>query len=405
MFKASIALVLLAFGALAYGWVANNDVILYGSIAASILAGLFLLRATLADRKAGYPEPSRPARPERPAREPRERKPKKSEEDYPSETTRQRRKGGGRSDPGEMTSQMDVSADAGDFLGAESEQATPFRPQSRRRERLPAVPEGAAWADAREDYDDTDFEEEDRTAGLPSYDVEYDEEQDYPPAPVEGAAAADDFRSRLAAVLGSTGEEAPPPAGPARRARRADPRPVPLEDEEDDDEEAPAAAAQRTRRANPRPVPVEVPPPAPKRRGRKKASEPVVSTEPEPEPTEDPEWVRIDEPPPVTRVTQPGGGFARPDVSEEVTHYRPRRPAVAATPPEPEGGKPAKPPASRRRRPAAATESNVRSVDPDQSSRRSSGLTRVSPAEKTRSKQKGPDAPPPRRGRPPKPKP
>ncbi|CAN5832857.1 hypothetical protein BH23ACT12_BH23ACT12_09460 [soil metagenome] len=406
MFKASIALVLIAFAALAYGWVANNDAMLYGSIGASILAGLLLLRATLADRKAGYPETSKPARPERPARAPRERKPsKRAEADYPPASSRSRR-GGSLLDADEMTRELDTSAGTDDFLDAGAEPAAPFRPQSRRRERLPAVPQGAAWAGAEDEdeFDDTDFDEEDPGAVPPN---DYDERA----APAEeGAAAADDFRSRLAAVLGSAGEEAPP-VPPAQRVRRAAPKPVPLEDEEDD--EAPAAAAQRRRRPAPRPVPAEEPPPvAPKRRGRKRASESVVPAEPqtqESDSTEEPEWVPIDDVPRISRVTQPGGGFARPDVSEEITHYRPRRPAVAATPSEPGTEEPAKTAAPRRRRqPATGSESKIRSVGSKPASSQTSGLTRVSPAEKTRAKaakEREPDAPPPRRGRPPKSKP
>lgn len=51
MFKASIALVIFAFGALIYGWVQDIDSLLYGSIAFSALAGVFLLRSTLVERK------------------------------------------------------------------------------------------------------------------------------------------------------------------------------------------------------------------------------------------------------------------------------------------------------------------------------------------------------------------
>lgn len=399
MFKASIALVLIAFAALAYGWVADNDAILYGSIGASILAGLLLLRATMADRKA-YAEPVRPARERREPKPPR-----KSEADYPQAGSQSRRTGKGRPDS-ELTRGLDVSADADDFLGADSEQATPFRPQSRRRERLPSAPEGAAWArgDEDDDYDEAGDEVEDHRAGG------FDQVQEHPsPA---GTSPADDFRSRLAAVLGSTGEESPPPPAPAQRVHRAAPKPVPLDDDEDD--EAPAAAAQRTRRSTSRPAPEAEPQPeAPKRRGRRKASESVIPVEPESEPeedepTDDPEWVHVDDVPQKSQVIQPGGGFARPDVPEEITHYRPRRPAVAPTPPGPEAKAPAKAPAPRKRRPPdAAAESKVRSVGPKPASRQSSGLTRVSPAEKTRSKaakDRNPDAPP-RRGRPPKPKP
>jgi hypothetical protein len=365
VFKASIALVLIAFGALAYGWLSNDDTILYASIGASILAGLFLLRATLADRKAGYaPEPKAP-RPERPAREPRERKPKKGE----AAPARQRR----GLDSDELTRQMDAATDD------DSDEEVPLsslRPQRGRRDRLPEAPAGAAWAEAEQGYDDTEFEEEDQGMGPPSYDADYGDEEDdddysAPAAQAQGAAA-DDFRSRLAAVLGSAGEEAPAPAPDAPRARRV----TPVTPEID---EAPAA---------------------PKRRGRKKP-EPLIDPEPEPEYEDaseeaEPEWVRIEDVP----------NIPKPAPTDEMIHYRPRRPAVAAVPEEPEQDEPDEPPAPRRR--SAASE--VRPVGAKRPpAPRSSGVTRVSPAEKTTrtraAKPRDPDAPPPRRGRPPRPKP
>lgn len=368
MFKASIALVLIAFGALAYGWLSNDDTILYASIGASILAGLFLLRATLADRKAGYaPEPKAP-RPERPAREPRERKPKKGE----AAPARQRR-GSGRLDSDEPTRQMDVATDD----DSDEEPLSSLRPQRGRRGRLPDAPAGAAWAEAEQGYDDTEFEEEDQGMGPPSYDADYGDEEyddDYaaPAAQAQGAAA-DDFRSRLAAVLGSAGEEAPPPP----------PAPVP----------------PRARRVTPvTPEIDEAPPVAPKRRGRRKP-EPLIEPEPEYEDASEesePEWVRIEDVP----------NIPKPAPTDEMIHYRPRRPAVAAAPEEDEPVEPEEPPAPRRR----STASEVRPVGAKRPpAPRSSGVTRVSPAEKTTraraAKPQDPDAPPPRRGRPPRPKP
>jgi hypothetical protein len=368
VFKASIALVLIAFGALAYGWLSNDDTILYASIGASILAGLFLLRATLADRKAGYaPEPKAP-RPERPAREPRERKPKKGE----AAPARQRR-GSGRLDSDEPTRQMDVATDD----DSDEEPLSSLRPQRGRRGRLPDAPAGAAWAEAEQGYDDTEFEEEDQGMGPPSYDADYGDEEyddDYaaPAAQAQGAAA-DDFRSRLAAVLGSAGEEAPPPP----------PAPVP----------------PRARRVTPvTPEIDEAPPVAPKRRGRRKP-EPLIEPEPEYEDASEesePEWVRIEDVP----------NIPKPAPTDEMIHYRPRRPAVAAAPEEDEPVEPEEPPAPRRR----STASEVRPVGAKRPpAPRSSGVTRVSPAEKTTraraAKPQDPDAPPPRRGRPPRPKP
>lgn len=51
MFRASIALVVVAFASLIYGWVQGIDALLYGSIASSALAGIALLRSTLVERK------------------------------------------------------------------------------------------------------------------------------------------------------------------------------------------------------------------------------------------------------------------------------------------------------------------------------------------------------------------
>ncbi len=51
MLKASIALVGVAFAALAVGWVTGQDPLLYVSIVCSALGGIALLKSTLADRK------------------------------------------------------------------------------------------------------------------------------------------------------------------------------------------------------------------------------------------------------------------------------------------------------------------------------------------------------------------
>jgi hypothetical protein len=51
LLKASIALVGVAFAALAIGWITGQDLLLYASIACSALGGIALLRTTLAERK------------------------------------------------------------------------------------------------------------------------------------------------------------------------------------------------------------------------------------------------------------------------------------------------------------------------------------------------------------------
>jgi hypothetical protein len=52
LLKASIALVGVAFAALAVGWVTGLDILLYASIVCSALGGVALLKSTLADRKS-----------------------------------------------------------------------------------------------------------------------------------------------------------------------------------------------------------------------------------------------------------------------------------------------------------------------------------------------------------------
>lgn len=383
MFKASIILVLLAFGALAYGWVENNDTILYGSIGASALAGLALLVATRAEKKAGYPQP-KPSqeRAERPPREPRERR-ARPQEGVPASSRKRRSEKLGS---GELTRQLAMpTEDDDDEVPLES-----LLPRGARN-RLPKAPAGAAWATESDD----EFEEEDLGQGPPSYDADLAEEDEYSkPAAAQGAAAADDFRSRLAAVLGKPGEQqaAPAPAPPApSRARSV--TPVPIEEPEEYD--APAF------------------PPAPKRRGRKKPDsylppEPAQASDAaEESPEAEPEWIRIEE---VPRISQPESAPAHPAPSDEMIRYRPRRPTIAAPPAEPEP-EPAEEPASpgrRRKSPAAAGGSSVRSVSPKRPApAERTAVTRVSGAKsKARTpKEQDPDAPPPRRGRPPKQRP
>jgi len=398
LFKASIALVLVAFAALAYGWIAGNDTILYGSIGASALAGLALLASQRRDRKARPAtavDPEREERPERPRREPRGRA--ALGEDSPGQ-----RRAAGRLDSADVTRQLDISDDDDDDQELE-------RPPAVRkvvsppagRPRGTRAPKGAAWAteddlDAELEEEDYDIDQASRGSG---FQEEADDEEAGEPAARTGqVAAADDFRSRLAAVLGpaeAQEEAAPAPRPKPARARRT----------------APAATPE-----------AETPKP---RRGRKKAAAPP-ETETEGGATEpEPDWVRIDDVPRISRATQPGGGFARPDAPQGLTPYRPRRPAVS---PESSGEGAAKAPAARRKsnpadkagatkprstaakrstaagKPAAAGDEAA----PKRSTSSKSAVTSVSGTTKPRTrtpKDRDPDAPPPRRGRPPKPKP
>lgn len=384
MFKASIALVLLAFAALAYGWVSNNDAILYGSIVASALAGLALLVSTRSDRRSGgYAEAPPPSRPERPARPPRERKPERS--DFPSTPARERRgsspgrgSAGGRLGSDELTRQLEMPSDE-EFFESAPEPVAPFRPRG--RPKPPPAPAGAAWAD----------QPEARRSEPDRYEPELDEVEEGPGRPASqpggGAAAADDFRSRLAAVLGSTGEQETPATVETPRSRRQ--APPPLEDLEEQED-------------------YEPPPPRPVKRGRKKAPARLAAENaPAPEEAEapedlEPEWIRVEDVPKGPGITHSGGGFARSDTSGEMQSYRPRRP-VPAPPIEEEEKSP-----PRRRRSGSAGEAKVRSVGAKKpSAAGKSRVTRVSASGNPSSratKVPDPDAPAPRKRRSPKPK-
>ncbi|HEX2053108.1 MAG TPA: hypothetical protein VHJ78_05190 [Actinomycetota bacterium] len=383
MFKASIALVLLAFGALAYGWIAGNDVILYGSIGASALAGLALAGSHLGDRKS--PAGSRADRDEPPARE--RKSTRRDEEPAPGRSDRRKSRG---LDSGDITRQLDLDdeEDHDDLSDlARPPSVRPISGPAGRRRPL-RVPEGADWAS--EDPLDEEPLDADYDRDQTVYDSGFQEEES-PAAEQEqasasyrqGAAAADDFRSRLAAVLGQAPapEEPPPP---------------------------PAPKPARARRATPVEAPAEEPKPA--RRGRKKA-EPVLpppEEEPSAEREDEPDWIRLEDVPRIARATQPGGGFARPDTPEVVRPYRPRRPGVPKASADAE--KPARPTQGRRTTSTASgaktAAAKTAGTKPGTTSRSSStakpSVSRVSGAT---GKPPDPDAPKPRRGRPPKPKP
>ncbi len=394
MFKASIALVLLAFGALAYGWIAGNDIVLYGSIGASALAGLALLRSTMTDRKAGYPgsELNRAEPAERPARE--RRGPKSSRiADSPPAPPKARRKSS-RLDP-DALSNLDLSSDDEEELPEQrTPSVKPFIPAPG-RERRPRAPAKAAWATEDDFGEESEPGEESYDRDQVDYDSGFAEEQlpeedlNEPVPSAQQGAAADDFRSRLAAVLGPAGdqEQAPPPP--------------------------PATRTPRARRTPPAPAAADVEAPKPVRRGRKKAM-PVLA-EPEGsrkagEEEADPEWVRIDDLPRISRATPPGGGLPRPDAPQGITPYRPRRGASQ----QPSGEKASTPPASPRRRTTAAGRTGAEPKPrPTAAKRPAAGskpsVTKAADPTKPRPRsskvERDPDAPPPRRGRPPKPKP
>lgn len=379
MFKASIALVLLAFGALAYGWIAGNDAVLYGSIGASALAGMALLGSHMADRGS-----SRSAEPKRGRAEKRDRE-RKVVSDEPLSKASDGGKGR-RLGAGGITRQLDLDEDD-DLSNLAPPTVRPIVTPPRKRQ--PKIPEGAAWA-TRDDFSDEgldpDYEREqaDYEAGFQQEEREEyaAEEAQSTPSYRQGAAAADDFRSRLAAVLGQPGDSAG--------------------DDFEEPAPAPAPKPARARRVTQVPAPAAEVAKPPARRGRKKA-EPAVAppeaSEGAPAEEGEPEWIRLEDVPRIARATQPGGGFARPDPPQGVTPYRPRRPAVAK-PPEPDV--PAKAAAPRRRSTTPTSKTTAAKPGAGKTSSAKSSVSRVSPGAPDK-----PDAeaPKPRRGRPPKPKP
>jgi hypothetical protein len=211
VFKASIGLVVLAFITLAYGWIRGIDILLYGSIAFSALAGVALLRSTLIERRK-HPELSRRNRRGRDFEDTGEQKVVLRERD--------------RKSLAEL--RMELSGLKGDIHAAD-------------REELYGTTKRAPLRPFSESSDEEDgFEEVRRVppeqGTAPPRRVRRPE-----PPPARSPAQTDDFRSRLSAVLGE-GAEAPEPPhreGSPSRPRPQAPRPEPqqprAEPFEDDD--------------------------------------------------------------------------------------------------------------------------------------------------------------------------
>lgn len=351
MFKASIILVLLAFAALAYGWIVGNDAVLYGSIGASALAGLALLRATMADRRTsdgpGADRGSSEFPDERPVVPERSHRQRAADAEFlsPAPRSRPRRKQQVSSE--DITRQLELADQPEDLFDspAVSRQPPPAPPPAR-----PPGPSERSDAARQTPVPPPVAAPAERTTALP-----------------EESAAADDFRTRLAAVLGSAEE----PPGEVDRPQE------PALSEPQEPQPAPAGT------------------PAAGTRGRKRPEQPVVPAEPG---ADEPEWIRLEDVPRITRATQPGGGFSRSDVPESVT-YRPRRPGSG-------GGASPKTPGTQPRRaeePAASQSAG----DGVRGKGAKPSLTRVSATDNPATKRSGnpEDGSPKRRGRPPKPKP
>lgn len=389
MFKASIALVLLAFAALAYGWIAGNDAVLYGSIGASALAGLALVASQRSDHKAPATE----------RKKDKAEKPARNDKSEPAAAKAADRGKGRRLPSDEITRQLDLSDDDDDLSSLPQPSVRPVSSPPARKRQV-KIPEAAAWA-TEDDFADEAGGEPEYEAAQASYEAGFQEE-DYPDEAPEattsykqGAAAADDFRSRLAAVLGQPGLPSEADFEPAPA-----PEPGPLK---------PA----RTRRAAAVAPVDERKPPA--RRGRRKA-EPVTLPEddllevpeaPAPSEEAEPEWIRLEDVPRIARATQPGGGFARPDPPAGPTPYRPKRPAVGKT--AASAGDAA--PAGRPRTTTAAKGTAAKGTAAKGTAAKAA-TPKTAPATPkaarpavTRVSNAGDEAPKPRRGRPPKPKP
>jgi hypothetical protein len=250
LFKASIALVALAFVTLAYGWVRGIDLLLFGSIAFSALAGVFLMRSTIQERRR-HPELRRRRR----AAQARDRKSLaelrselsglKTEisagEEAPAPRRKPLRPFGdlARDDEGVRPSR-ERSALAGEEVPARParerttrDEEVPARRPARDRSMLPTDEEVPVRRPARErGVLSTDEEVPVRRPGR-ERGVSLEQRVRRPESRLpSGPADADDFRSRLSAVLGDA-PEAPRSTEPDVR-RPASRR---LEPEQEEEEE------------------------------------------------------------------------------------------------------------------------------------------------------------------------
>jgi hypothetical protein len=213
VFKASIGLVVLAFITLTYGWIRGIDILLYGSIAFSALAGVALLRSTLIERRK-HPEQSRRNRRRRDFEDTGEQKVVLRERD--------------RKSLAEL--RMELSGLKGDIHAADREELYGTT------KRAPLRPFNDSPADEEDGFEEVGRVPHDH-GPAPARRTRRPEQ---PPA--RSPAQTDDFRSRLSAVLGE-GEalESPQPEGRPSRPRTQSPRPEPQQPRaepffEDDDE-------------------------------------------------------------------------------------------------------------------------------------------------------------------------
>lgn len=195
MFKASIGLVVLAFITLAYGWIRGIDILLYGSIAFSALAGVALLRSTLIERRK-HPERSR-------------RTGRRDFEDTGEQKVVLREKD--RKSLAEL--RMELSGLKGDINAADREELYGTT------KRAPLRPFGESSADEEDGFEEVRRVPHDQGSAPPRR-VRRPEQ---PPA--RSPAQTDDFRSRLSAVLGEGGVPAEAPGPPHREGRPSRPRP------------------------------------------------------------------------------------------------------------------------------------------------------------------------------------
>ncbi|MGQ0678050.1 MAG: hypothetical protein ACT4OM_00060 [Actinomycetota bacterium] len=388
MFKASIILVVLAFAALAYGWVQGNDPLLYGSIALSALAGFALLRSTFAERK----------RQAQSARAKKALKELEASDAIGAPVVRR--------DPSiKSLGELQWEADGG--LERFRRTRSPIKLFDQQDSALPAgsLPQD----DFGPGIEGDDILE--RTLNW----VESAPEDEfaapsvgYRPAPRPTRASSDDFRSRLAAALSdapgsihspqdSVSEQAPAPV--ARRQRsgtsaRGSGTPAQPRSQSGTIRQPGTAPAVRqpgttptARRSGPQSgaaVPAHASQGASPSDSLRPASVAPLRrrgglVEPE-EQVEGGQWIRIEDLPRIARATQQGGGYARPELPE-VSPPR-RRPPIGATRPESPG------------QPRSSTGSGTGAE-----AAASATPSRRTARPRTR-KDDGPDAPPRRRTRP-----
>lgn len=293
-------MVILAFAALAYGWVQGIDPLLYGSIALSGLAGVALLRSTMVDRRKLTA-----------SRQARRMGGGDSDFDGPGAALR-----GGplRSSDRKSLAELGSSKARGQAAQAESNESfhrprTPIRPFGDTGPQASVFMESEHHDEFGPDVEGVDLVERTLSWVESSSATAGPEVPAGPqaPRPRTAPSPADDFRARLASVLGDS--RAAPPPGP-----RPAPQSLPVQDRPPTTRRTAAKPAGSVRRAE---------------------TKDEIETD----------WIRIEDVPRIARATQAAGGYARPDLAPVQPPRRRTEPARRSTKP----AAPIKPAAAKRR--------------------------------------------------------